>query len=50
MNQEKLLAVIFALMAVFSLVLFFFDGFPNYGFAILCAASVRAAYLIHTKL
>ena len=50
MTKEKLLAVIFALMAVINLFLFFVDGFPNYGFAILCAASAMAAYLIHTKL
>ena len=50
MTKEKLLAMIFALMAVINLFLFFFDGFQNYGFAILCAASAMAAYLIHTKL
>ena len=50
MTKENLLAVIFALMAVVNLFLFFVDGFPNYGNAILCAASAMAAYFIYTKL
>lgn len=50
MTQEKLLSVIFALMAAVNLFLFFVDGFPNYGFAILCAASAMSAYLIHTRI
>lgn len=50
MTQVKLLAVIFALMAAVNLFLFFVDGFPNYGNAILFLASGLAAYFIHTKL
>lgn len=49
-TQTRLLAVIFALMAAVNLMLFFVDGFPDYGFAILCAASAMAAHLIHNKL
>lgn len=49
-TQEKSLAMIFLLMSAVNLFLFFVDGFPNYGNAILCAASAMAAYLIHTKL
>lgn len=50
MTKEKLLAVIFALMAVVNLFLFFIDGFPNYGNAVMFLASGLAAYFIHTKL
>lgn len=49
-TQTRLLAVIFSLMAAVNLVLFFVDGFTNYGNAILFLASGLAAYLIHTKL
>lgn len=50
MTQVKILAACFALMAAVNLFLFFVDGFPNYGNAILCAASAMAAYFIYTKL
>lgn len=50
MTKEKLLAVIFALMAVVNLFLFFIDGFPNYGNAVMSVLTGLAAYLIHTKL
>lgn len=50
MTQEKILAICFALAAAVNLFLFFADGFPNYGNAILCMASGLASYLIKTKL
>lgn len=50
MTKEKLLAAIFALAAVVNMFLFFVDGFPNYGNAILCVALGLASYLIHTKI
>lgn len=49
-TQEKLLAAIFALMAAVNLFLFFVDGFPNYGNAILCVLTSIVAYLIYAKL
>lgn len=50
MTQAKLLAAFFALMSAVSAVLFFIDGFPNYGHAVITGLSAVAAYLIFSRI
>ena len=50
MTQSKLLAACFALMSVVGAAMFFIDGFPNYGHAVISVLSAVAAYLIFSRI